>query len=96
MKNITKPSFITFIIGVLVMFIGLAIKSNGNRNGDYLMYGGVVLIGIFWFWSIAMVLSASDLKPFQKRFWLIAVVSVPVFGGLVFHIMHNKPGRITT
>jgi hypothetical protein len=42
------------------------------------------------------VLSAPDLKPFQKRFWMIAVIAVPVMGGLVFHIMHNKVGRITT
>ena len=96
MKNLKRPSFITFLVGVLAMFIGIGIKTNGNRAGDYLMYAGVALIGIFWFWSITIVLTAPDMKPFQKRFWMIAVIAVPVLGGLVFHIMHNKAGRLTT
>jgi hypothetical protein len=96
MKNLKKPSFITFIIGVLILFIGLATKSSGNSISNILIYIGIALVGIFWIWSIVIVLSAPDLKPFQKRFWMIAVISVPVLGGLVFHIMHNKVGRITT
>jgi len=43
-----------------------------------------------------MVLTAPDLKPFQKRFWMISVIAVPVLGGLVFHVMHNEAGKITT
>ena len=96
MKNLKRPSFLTFITGVIIMFIGLAVKNDGNSVGDYMMYAGIALIGLFWFWSIAIVLSAPDMKPFQKRFWMIAVIAVPVLGGLVFHIMHNKAGRITT
>ncbi len=96
MKNLKKPSFITFIIGVFILFIGLATKSSGNSISNILIYIGIALVGIFWIWSIVIVLSAPDLKPFQKRFWMIAVIAVPVMGGLVFHIMHNKVGRITT
>jgi hypothetical protein len=96
MKNLKKPSFITFIIGAVLLFIGIGAKSYGNRVGDYIIYAGCALIGIFWIWSIAMVLTAPDLKPFQKRFWMIAVIAVPVFGGLVFHVMHNEAGKITT
>lgn len=96
MKNITKPSFITFIIATVLVFLGLGIKTNGNLAGDYILYAGVALMGIFWIWSISMVLSATDLKPLQKRFWMIAVIAVPILGGLVFHILHNKAGRITT
>ena len=96
MKNLKRPSFLTFVAGVILMFLGLAIKTNGNRGGDYIMYGGFALIGLFWLWSISIVLTAPDMKPFQKRFWMIAVIAVPVLGGLVFHIMHNKAGRITT
>lgn len=96
MKNLKRPSFITFIIGVILLFIGLGTRSEGSRTGDVLMYAGVALIGIFWLWSIGLVLSANDLKPFQKRFWMIVVVAVPVLGGLVFHVMHNRPGKIVT
>ena len=96
MKNLKKPSFITFFIGVVLLFIGIATKSSGSQSANVLMIIGIALVGIFWIWSIIMVLSAPDLKPFQKRFWMIAVIAVPVLGGLVFHILHNKVGRITT
>lgn len=96
MKNLKKPSFITFLFAVVLLFIGIGTKSYGYRGGDYILYAGFALLGIFWIWSIAMVLGAVDLKPFQKRFWMIAVIAVPVLGGLVFHVMHNRAGRITT
>lgn len=96
MKNLKKPSFITFFVGVLLLFVGLGVKSTGGGASYVLMLAGLALIGIFWIWSIVLVLGAADLKPFQKRFWMIAVIAVPVLGGLVFHIMHNKAGRITT
>lgn len=96
MKNIRKPAFITFLIGTLLLFIGIGLKANGYRSGDYISYAGLALYGIFWIWSIISVINAIDLKPFQKRFWLIAVIAVPVLGGLLFHTMHNKAGKITT
>lgn len=96
MKNLTKPSFLTFIAGTILVLIGVVMRNDGQRAGDYLFFLGAGLMGIFWIWSIVMVLSAPDMKPFQKRFWMIAVIAVPVLGGLVFHILHNKAGRITT
>ena len=96
MKNLKKPSFITFVIGVILVFIGIGMKSYGHLAGNYILLAGLALFGIFWIWSIAMVLSAIDLKPFQKRFWMIAVIAVPVLGGLVFHFLHNRAGRIVT
>jgi len=94
MKNLKKPSFLTFVAGVAILFTGLALKTSGSGISHILILIGLALIGIFWIWSIALVLSAPDLKPFQKRFWMIAVIAVPAMGGLVFHIMHNKAGRI--
>ena len=96
MKNLKKPSFFIFLLAVILLFIGIGTKSYGYLGGTYILYAGFALLGIFWLWSIALVLSAADLKPFQKRFWMIAVIAVPVLGGLVFHFMHNKAGRITT
>jgi hypothetical protein len=96
MKNSKKPSLLTFLIGTILSFLGIGMKSYGYRASDYFLYAGVALFGIFWIWSIGMVIGAVDLKPFQKRFWLIAVVAVPVLGGLLFHFMHNRPGRIVT
>lgn len=92
----TRPSFLTFVAGAILMLIGVIMRNDGLRAGDFVFFFGTSLLGIFWIWSVIMVLSATDLKPFQKRFWMIAVIAVPVLGGLVFHILHNKAGRITT
>jgi len=96
MRNTRRAHFITFLIGTLLIFIGIGTTSYGNRIGDYLIYIGFGLYGIFWIWSIFILVNAPDLKPFQKRFWLIAMVTVPVLAGLLFHFLHNKPGKITT
>jgi predicted membrane channel-forming protein YqfA (hemolysin III family) len=69
-------------------------KSYGGAASNILFYVGMGLMGVFWIWSIVKVLSAPDMKPFQKRFWMISVIAVPVLGGLIFHIMHRKPGKI--
>jgi len=96
MKNSKKPTLLIFLIGTILVFAGIGMKSYGYRTGDYLLYGGLALFGLFWILSIAKVIGAPDLKPFQKRFWMIAVIAVPVLGGLLFHFMHNRPGRIIT
>jgi hypothetical protein len=94
MGNMKSPSFFTFVIGAALVFIGIGMKANSAASSSIVMYIGFLLMGIFWIWSIVKVLSAPDMKPFQKRFWMIAVIAVPVLGGLLFHIMHRKAGKI--
>ena len=96
MNNTKHPSFILGIISIIVLAFGIGMKANGYRSGDYVVLGSVVLAGIHWIWSVIEVAGRTDLKPFQKRFWLIAVIAAPVFGGMLFHILHQRPGRITT
>ena len=96
MKNLLQPSFLTFVAGALSVFIGIGLRSSGSSAGSILLYIGIGLMGLFWFWSIAKVLSAPDMRPFQKRFWMISVIAVPVLGGLVFHILHRKAGKIVS
>jgi len=81
--------------GVIISMIGLALQNKFN-NGEWLTYGGLMLLGIFWIWSIFDVLAAHDLKGYQKMFWLIIAVSVPAMGGLLFYLMHQRPNRIVT
>jgi dolichyl-phosphate-mannose--protein O-mannosyl transferase len=81
--------------GVIISMIGLAIQNKYNR-GEMITYGGLLLLGIFWIWSILDVVSAHDLRRYQKMFWLIITVSVPAMGGLLFYLMHQKPDRIVT
>ena len=94
MKNMKSPAFITFIVGALLVFIGIGMKASSAASGDIVLYIGLGLMGIFWILSVVKVITAVDMKPFQKRFWMIAVIAVPVLGGLVFHVMHRRAGKI--
>lgn len=96
MKNLRKPAFYIGILGALLLFLGLGLKSSNDSNGNLVLYAGLALGGIFWVWAISEVVSATDLKPFQKRFWLIIVLAVPVVGGLIFHILHQQKNKIIT
>jgi hypothetical protein len=96
MKNLTHPAFILGVISIILLLIGIVIKANGFSAGDILIMISVLLAGIFWIWSIIDVINKNDLKPFQKRFWLIAVIAAPAVGGMLFYIMHQKAGRIIT
>lgn len=78
------------------MLVGIVVKSNGFEWGSYMLYAGAGLAGICWLWAIGEVISRDDLKPFQKRFWMIAVIAVPVFGGMVFHALHQEKNKLVS
>jgi hypothetical protein len=97
MKNLRHPSFILAVVSILALFVGIGLKANRYLEvGNAVIIGSVVLGAIHWVWTIIDVSSRSDMKPFQKRFWLIAVVACPVLGGMLFYAMHQTSGRITT
>ncbi len=96
MKNTKHPSFIIGVVSILLFIVGAAVKAYGYRFADYIVIFSVVLGGIHWIWSIIDVATRSDMKPFQKRFWLIAVVAAPAIGGMIFYIMHQRANRLTT
>jgi hypothetical protein len=96
MKNAKHPAFIIGVVSIILFMIGAVVKSQGYRMGDWIVIASVALGGIHWIWSIIDVATRKDLKPFQKRFWLIAVVAAPAIGGMIFYIMHQKAGRLTT
>ena len=96
MLNLRKPALIFNIIGVIIFFIGLGMVQSGNTGGDVLMYTGLAMAIIYWIWSVVDVLRADDLRPYQKKFWLIIVLIVPAAGGTLFHIMHQRRNKIVT
>lgn len=96
MKNLRHPNFILAIVSAIVIFIGIGIKANRYQGGDYVLAAGAGLAGIHWLWAIIDVITRRDLKPYQKRFWMIAVIAVPVFGGMVFYGLHQAKGKIIT
>jgi hypothetical protein len=96
MKNMRHPSFLLGMVSIIILFIGIGIKVYGFGSGNYVIIAAVILGGIHWIWSIVDVATRTDMKPFQKRFWLIAVIAAPALGGLIFYSMHQKAGKITT
>jgi hypothetical protein len=97
MKNLKHPSFILAIISIVVLFIGIGVRANGdNRTGDVFIISSVVLGFAHWVWTIFDVANRTDLKPFQKRFWTIAVVACPVLGGMLFYALHQTKNKIVT
>ena len=96
MLNLRKPAFIFNLVGVLIFIIGLFLQQKENYGGETMMYIGLGMAVIYWFWSIIDVVGAEDLKPYQKKFWLIIVITIPAFGGALFHIMHQSRGKIVT
>lgn len=96
MKNLRHPSFIIAIISIIVLIIGIGLRANGYPAGDYIVLASIALGAIHWIWSVANVINRDDLKPWQKRFWLIAVIACPVLGGMIFYILHQTPNRLTT
>lgn len=97
MKGLRHPNFILSIVSAIVLFIGIGMRANGYQGGDYVVGIGALLAGIHWIWAIVDVAGRKgDLAPFQKRFWLIIVIAVPVFGAMVFYGLHQTRGKITT
>lgn len=94
MKNHRKPSLISGLVIAALFFIAFFMLASGNSTGDYFLYGGLVLGGIYWIWSIIDVSGADDLKKYQKTFWLIIVVAVPFFGALVYSILHQTRNKM--
>jgi hypothetical protein len=97
MKNLKHPSFILAVISIVVLFIGIGLRANGdNRTGDAFIIASVGLGFLHWVWTVIDVVKRTDLKPFQKRFWLIAVIACPVLGGMLFYGMHQTKDKIVT
>jgi hypothetical protein len=96
MKNLRHPNFILSIISAIVLFIGIGLRGSGYPGGDIVIIAGAALAGIHWIWAIIDVISRGDMKPFQKRFWLIVVIAVPVFGAMVFYGLHQEKDKIVT
>jgi hypothetical protein len=96
MLNLRKPAFIFSVVAIVLFFIGLYMLTEDQKTGSMLMYIGLGMAAIYWIWSIIDVLTTTDLKPFQKKFWFIIVFLVPAFGGALYHLMHQERKKIVT
>ena len=96
MKNLRHPNFILAVVSAIIMLAGIVMRFNAYPEGDYVLGAGALLAGVHWIWAIVDVINRTDLKPYQKRFWLIVVIAVPVFGAMVFYGMHQEKNKIVT
>ena len=96
MKIVSKPVFFLGCISILVSLIGFVMFSSQSAGGMPVFYIGLIGGAIFWLWNIVHVAGNDDLRGFQKMFWLIIVISVPVIGGFLYQIMHQRRNKIVT
>jgi len=94
MANGGKAPLWLGIVSHLVLFLGLALKSTEYKYSNYIIFGSFFLGAIYWIWSIIGVAGTNDLKRYQKSFWLIIVIAVPMFGGLIYQIAHQQKNKI--
>jgi hypothetical protein len=95
MSTFNKTGLIIGISGTAIIILGLLLMRQYDF-GIYILYAGLIVVGVVWVWSIWDVIIADDLRFYQKMFWLIITISVPVMGGFLFYILHQKRNRIVT
>lgn len=93
MRSYFKPSFYLGIISHLILFLGIALKSFEYKYSNYIILGSFVLGFIYWVWSIMQLVNDANLDKSQKTFWSIIVISVPMFGAMIYQIMQVRRGR---
>jgi hypothetical protein len=96
MKNLRKPSFILGLSSHIVFLVALFSMANNYPYSIWVMYGALAMGAIYWILTIVEVANAGsdELKKYQKSFWLILVICVPMFGALLYHVMHQRRRRI--
>jgi hypothetical protein len=95
MANIRHPNFILGIVAILLHGIALGLRTSRNHQvADILTIVGSVLMLVSWVWSVFEVQKTDTLQGSQKKFWLIAVISIPFAGGMLYHILHSKRNTI--
>jgi RsiW-degrading membrane proteinase PrsW (M82 family) len=89
MKNISRPGTILAMAGTALILAGI-ITMPHYEFGLYITYAGFLLAGLFWLWTVMDVIGAPNLKSFQKMFWLVVTILIPVMGGLMFYVMQQQ------
>lgn len=94
MANIRHPNFILAIAAVVVLIIAIGLQTSGDTTtADILLIAAIAMGGIHWMWSIYDVSKTDTLVGSQKKFWLIAVIAIPL-GGMFYYLMHSKRNTI--
>lgn len=95
MANIKHPNFLLAVIAIIFGIVAIGLRSNReNAAGNTLSIISAGLALISWAWSIFEVQKTDTLQGSQKKFWLIAVIAIPMVGGMLYHLLHSKKDTI--
>jgi hypothetical protein len=89
MKNLRSPNLILGLFSFILLFIGITLRANGFKGGDYVL-GLTFLCGlIHWIWAIRDVFKdfRSNSGSENRILWIILVVIVPPIGGICYYAM---------
>lgn len=86
----SHPSFIIGAISFVLLIVGVLVKSNGFRSGDYIIIASTLLGFIHWIWSIIDVVKNKSLDGRSRPLWLTMVVIIPPLGGMFYYMMRRK------
>jgi hypothetical protein len=89
MKPFKKPNLILGLFSFLLLFIGITLRANGFKAGDYVL-GLTILCGlIHWIWAIIDVFKNYRVNSGSENriLWIILVVIVPPIGGICYYTM---------
>lgn len=92
MRPFTIFNIAIAVLSVIMILAGAVILSRTD-TGYWILYSGLLLAAIFSFTSIIDVIKARSLNSGRRTLWLIMVICVPVFGGLLYYVIqYGKQG----
>jgi drug/metabolite transporter (DMT)-like permease len=95
-KVFDKPPFWIGLIACICGVISFFFKGPDEMYEPVTGYTGLLFAAVYWVITIIAVSRAHHLTPTQRMFWLIIVISAPLFGAVVYQIMHQQRNRIVT
>ncbi|HRE50264.1 MAG TPA: hypothetical protein PK339_02505 [Flavitalea sp.] len=93
MKNVSRPSIFLGVTSILIFLFGLFMVAGEYPYGSYILYLAMIIGAVYWIWGILDVSVATDLKRYQKAFWLIIAISIPMFGAFLYQLMHRQRNK---
>lgn len=94
MKIINIPPFVVATVALFIGMLSFLIKPADALFNYPLLTVALILAAIYWIWMITLVGNTKDLFTYQKRFWLILVISVPFVGALLYQLLHQQRKRL--
>lgn len=96
MTILYKLPFLFALATIVLLAASVFFKQADEPYNKDLLMIAVYFALVYWIWMIVSVTTTHKLKRYQKRFWLIILVSVPFFGGIFYQLLHQRNKRIVS